>query len=418
MSSTSNRGEVDAEPYFAKLLEVLGVKGVVLLALLVAVTALGSAWPTVEAGIPGLESLAVTGGLVVTLALGFAVALDQVLWPETGFDFVGGVMVLIAAAFTVMASLGFVPGWQFALFSSFFLFAAVVGDYFYNRQPGLKFGEGRATTDDVDELMNLDVVGFVFSELLLVYAIVVYAGWSSFAHHPVFPALAFVLISGFFAVVAGYRVIRETVVVRPDEDFNEILVGLLRETRDVEDAVLRRDIAAKLRDMAESLDGVSIPTNVRDKYGGVPVVLPEDAPDHVVENSEVDRVLQRASDRRHTGYVLHGEDVHVTRNGTQVASFVGGEYTDEDQGGRKADGRMYETTHGVVNQLESVIPEKRSEAMAPEPLSEREAAMQEESEKTAEEDQVIQVGGQEVDLDDMFQRADDIIDDLSKRGGP
>ncbi len=404
-------GEAQARPYVAKLVSLVGVKGFVLLGSLVAMAALASAYSTVEAALPGATPLAVTSGVVLTLALGFSVAVDRALWPETGVDWPGVSMVLIATAFTVMVSLGFVPSWRFALFSSFFLFASVVADFVYKSSPGLRFGEVELDSGDSDELTNLDVVGFVFSELLLVYAIVVYAGWSSFAHHPVFPALAFVLVSTFFAVVAGYRIVREQVFVTPDTDFNEVLVGLVRETKDVDDDVLRRDIASKLRNMGEVLSGVTLPTEVRDKYGGIPVVLPDEDPDEVVEVCGVEELLDEASRRRHTGYALHGDDVHLFRNGTLVNSFVGGEYTDEPSDVREADARLFETTHAVVNQLEAVLPKTGRERVEPEPETvETEAP-------TATEDQVIQVGGQEVDIDEMFRRADDIIEDLSKRGG-
>lgn len=405
-------GEVQARPYVAKLVSLVGVKGLVLLAGLVAMAALASAYSTVEATMPGATPLAVTSGVVLTLALGFSVAVDRALWPETGVDWPGVSMVLIATVFTVMVSLGFVPSWRFALFSSFFLFASVAADYVYKSSPGLRFGEAELDPGDSDELTNLDVVGFVFSELLLVYAIVVYAGWSSFAHHPVFPSLAFVLISTFFAVVAGYRVVRERVFVTPDTDFNEVLVGLVRETKDVDDDVLRRDIAAKLRSMGEALSGVTLPTEIRDKYGGVPVVLPDDDPDAVVEACGVEELLDGASRRRHTGYALHGDDVHLFRNGTLVNSFVGGEYTDEPSNVREARAQLFETTHAVVNQLEAVLPKTGRERVEPEPET-----VESEKATTTKDDQVIQVGGQEVDIDEMFRRADDIIEDLSKRGG-
>lgn len=415
MSSTeTSKEEVQARPYVAKLVSLVGVKGFVLLGALVAMAALASAYSTVEESMPGATPLAVTSGVVLTLALGFSVALDRAIWPDSGVDWPGVSMVLIATAFTVMVSLGVVPSWRFALFSAFFLFASVVADYVYESSFGIRFGEAELNPRDSDQLTELDVVGFVFSELLLVYGIVVYAGWSSFAHHPVFPSLAFVLVSTFFAVVAGYRIVRERVFVTPDTDFNEVLVGLVRETKDVEDEVLRRDIATKLRSMAEALSGVKLPTRVRDKYGGVPVVLPHEDPDSTMNGCGVDELLDEASRRRHTGYALHGDDVHMFRNGTLVNSFVGGEYTDEPSNVREAEARLFETTHAVVNQLEAVLPRSGRGRVEPEPEPET-TETQEAAAETG--DQVIQVGGQEVDIDEMFRRADDIIDDLSKRGG-
>ncbi len=387
------------------------MKGFFLLGGLVAMAALASAYSAVEPELPGATPLAVTSGVVLTLALGFAVALDRIVWPESGLDLPGVAMVLIAAAFTVVASLGFVPSWRFALFSSFFLFAVVAADYVYRSNPNVKFGETELSSLDSDDLTHLDVVGFVFSELLLVYAIVVYAGWSSFAHHPVFPSLAFVLVSTFFAVVAGYRVVREEVFITPDTDLNEVLVGLVRETKDVEDDVLRRDIASKLRSMSEVLDGVSLPTDVRDKYGTVPTVLPDEEPDHEVERCGMEEMLDEADRRRHTGYVLHGDDVYLTRNGALVTSFVGGEYTQEPSSKLETEARFHETTHAVVNQLEEVLPRDERDRIEPEPVAD------EKTEPASTEDKMIQVGGQEVDIDDMFQRADDIIEDLSNKGG-
>ncbi|MFW5929311.1 MAG: hypothetical protein ACOCT0_02705 [Halobacteriota archaeon] len=382
--------EQQAKPYLQKLIDVVGAKGTVLMLGLLGAAAAGSAYPSTD---DGRHTLVLAGSLLITLALAAAVAVDRAVGDTDEVDVVGVTMTVLAAAYTTAVALGAVPGWRYAGVSAVLLLGVVAVDYL------------RAAGED--DPLQLDVVGFVVAELLVVYAVLVYAGWTEIAHHPAFAALAFVVASTFLAVTAGYSVVRREVVVSPESELNELLVAVLREVKDVADEDVRADISSQLRLMAEKLDGYSLPTEIEDRYGGVPVVLPDEEPTWRKGEASTESVFEAAREERTTGYALHGEDLHLFRNGGHVLSFVEGEYTDEPTG-VDADCRVYETSHAMVNQLESILPAAHEELPEPEPEAEEAETVSGESQK------VLNVGGQEVDIQEMFEKADDIIEDLSE----
>ncbi|MDY6780018.1 MAG: hypothetical protein SV760_05645, partial [Halobacteria archaeon] len=215
---------------------------------------------------------------------------------------------------------------------------------------------------------------------------------------PAFSSLIFILMISFFALVAGYTVMtREIEVSRVSAEFHELLISTVRGMKDIENEGVRQDLAEKMRLISENIEGLSLPTTVEDKYGGIPVVLPTSNPVKTYTSEKVDEILDDVGDDSLTGYVMFNDnDVFLLRNGNIVIYYVNGEYDDD-------------TDH--IPEIGTTVYDEFKE-VEPEPEEEEERKIEEIS--SGEGDAVIDVGGNEVDIEEMFQKADEIMDELSE----
>lgn len=415
MNQHLSREREETRSYVSKLAEVMGVKGTVVLLALLAMTSLGSLAPNYASGY--------YAGALLSIALLIAVVADK--WLSVGddeFDRVGIAMFLVAAAYTAMKYLETTAAgsyasieWLFALAGAVFVLAAVINDYWRSGEK-LEDYTWKKTDTRTPELLRIDLVGFLAAEILVVYSLLRAGGWTAFVHSPAFPALAFVVASSFFALVAGYTVItREIEVSGIGDEFHELLIGVIRGLKDLEDDDVREDIAERMRLIAENVRGVTLTSVIEDRYGGIPVVLPTFDPVAWYEDTGLYDVLDDVKGEGVTGYIVWDDNVILLRNGNVVKYYVGGEYGDEtdklDEG--RVDADVFELPHSVLNELQTITPRPYEEVEeAPEP-EEREEEEKEVAEKEGGE-KTIDVGGNEVDIQEMFEKADEIMEELSE----
>ena len=391
MSLPPNQDEYRSE-YPERLLGVVGAKGLVLFFALVVLVVLA-------ATVPGLVSEPVTGALVA-VALGAAVALDRELSPEEDVDPVGLSVLVAAVVYTAAVAVGPSPGWLSALGASVVVLAATA--YAYVR----------------DGSVRPDVLGLLTAGTLVAYAALRLTGWTGFAHSPVFGVLVLLVGAGFVAasVSARPRTVEPEVEPDRDEELHRLLLGVLNDIADIPDEDVREDIASKMRLVAGKLEGVKIPTEVEDGHGRVPVVLPDTAPEQRHEDATVKDVLEAADSDRFTGYVVHGERdaVLMFRNGTLFKHYsdVGFGYEADSLGDStgRSEAAFFALGHMPLNDLDDLTPTDEEILMTEEGESEIEAS--ETGDDT--ERRLLEVGGDEIDIDDMFEKADEIIEDLSE----
>lgn len=367
--------------YGERVLGVLGAKGTLLFVVLAVVVVLAASAPQLVS-----EPVA---GVLVAVALGGAVALDTEI-AEDAVDPVGLSLLFVVVAYTAAVAFGASPGWLSALGASALFLAATAYGY-------------------VRDSEYADPVGLLATGALAIYALLRLTGWTEFAHSPVFAALVFSVGAGFVAVFARPTRVEREVKDSQDAELYRLVLGILNEVADVTEEDVREDIASKMRLVAGRLGGVKIPTEVEDSHGGVPVALPDVSSDSRREDVTVEEVIETADDERFTGYVVHGDAVLMFRNGTFFKGYTDGEFghSADFLGDRKADAAFFSLGHMPLNDLDDLTPTDE-EVVTPEE-AERERA---ETGGDADEG-TLQVGGDEIDIDEMFEKADDIIEDLS-----
>jgi len=322
----------------------------------------------------------------------------------------------VSLGYTVLFFTGTDFGWPSSFVASLLLFVAVVYDY--------AFGGGTSGESDTETTqgtgvgpLHIDIVGFVVTQLLLVHSILLATGWGQFANSSTFGALAFLVYTTTTAAFAGYAVVtREVVVSRTSEEVHEILIGVLGDVYDIENDVLREDIASKMRMTADCLDGVKIPTNVEDGYGEVPAVVPRRKPDRRSIQELAESVIKTAVDESFTGYIIHDENVLLFRNGLLIKYYRDGEYgyEIEDIKDTVGDATFHSVEHSTLNDLDDITPNEGDVTDSEEVKKEIETKEEQKDEHKEGEGKTLDIGGEEIDMDEMFQKADEIMEDLSE----
>ena len=373
----------EPENLAGRLLGVLGAKGIVLFVVLVALAVLS--WAA-----PNFVTEPVTGA-AVAVALGGAVALDRAITPNDSVDPVGISLFVAAVVYAAVVAVGLSPGWVSAFGVSALVVVATA--YGYVR----------------DSKARLDLVGVLVAGTLVAYALLRLTGWEAFAHSPVFAFLVLAVGAGFVAVFARPAVVEHEVETEYDAELHRLLFGVLNDVADVPDEDVREDIASTMRLVAGKLEGVSLPTQVEDSHGGVPVVLPDDSPETRHGGVTADEAAEIADDERFTGYVVHGDAVLLFRNGTLFKHYSDGEFghdVDSLSDGR-TDAAFFPLGHMPLNDLDDLTPTDK-EVVTP-----KEAEREKVESRDDGEGRTLEVGGDEIDMDEMFEKADDIIEDLS-----
>ncbi len=388
--------------YFRRLVDVLGAKGAVALVAL-----------PVSAIVTSLVSDRVTVavvGFVFTTAFLYALIVDRERSPADEFDPVGAAFAFLAAGYTVLSIAGVGVGALASLVGALVVLAAVVYGYVFHEGVPEDLSSDALREMEADPL-HIDVVGFAVAEILVVYSVLLGTGWDAFARSQGFAALAFVVFVGTVSVFAGYAVVtREIVVSRTDDEVHELLFGVLGDVGQIDDEVLRDDVASKMRLVAECLDGVKLPTEVEDEHGEVPVVLSTRRPDARRVEATTDEVIEVATERGFTGYVVHSEAVLLFRNGVLAKWYEDGEYGHDTEGieDRVADATFHALDHTTLNHLDDVTPHDEGvvEPDEVEPDDEEGDDKEETGSKT------LNVGGEEIDMEEMFEKADEVMEEL------
>ena len=401
--TTVAAGENVQGTYFRRLADVLGAKGAVALV----------AFPVsaIVSSILSEPTALAVAGFVFTTAFLYALVVDRERSPTDDFDPVGVAFAVLAAGYTVLAVTGVGVGSLAAFVGAVVVLAAVVYGYVFHEGVPEDLSSDSLREMESDPL-HIDVVGFAVAEILVVYSVLLGTGWGGFARSNAFAALAFVVFVGTVAVFAGYAVVtREIVVSRTDDEVHELLFGVLGDVGQIEDDVLRNDVASKMRLVAECLDGVKLPTEVEDEYGEVPVVLSTRRPDARRVEATTDELFNVATDRDFTGYAVHGDVVYLFRNGVLVKWYEDGEYghDSDEPDDRVADATFHALDHTTLNHLDDVTPQEEDvvEPDEVEPEEDDEEEAEEESEM-----KTLNVGGEEIDMEEMFEKADEVMDEL------
>lgn len=399
MSETAVAANENVETtYLRRLYDILGVKGLMILAgvpvsLGVSAVARGALDPPIA-------------GMVVTLAFACAVIADSLRTPKTTVDTVGVSLVVIAAGYTAILLTEVSFEWTYAVAGAGLLLGSVGYEYL---SKGAATGASLHDTD-VDPL-HLDIVGFVTSEILVVYAVLHSTGWATFANSQVFVILAYIIYVSTVAAFAGYAVItREIVISRTADKVHDALASVLEDISGIEDKALRKKLALNLRRVAECLDGVRIPTRLEDQYGRVPAVVSTRKPDlHRIE-MKLEDVVKLAEKAGFTGYVLHDNDVLIFRNGELSKFYTDGMYREDidRMGIRVGDASFYELEYPTVKDFIDITPDE-GDIKNPEKV--KQEIEDKEIEGGAMVDQNLNIGGQEVDVNDMFSLAEEIVEE-------
>jgi hypothetical protein len=398
--------------YLRRLLGVLGAKGMIVLVGFPAVVLLSAddVHPVLAGGLLAggfvYAALVDADSSVVDLHPDTEVKLKQQKTIAERVDAVGVVFVLLALGYTVLSVWGIPVDWRATVVAAGVVLGAVVYDY--------------VAGDDEGDHLSVDVVGFAVAEVLVLRAVVTGTGWLEFADSATFGAIAFLVYGGTVAAFAGHEAVtREVVVSRTDDEIHRTLFGVLGNVRTVEDGTTRTKMAAEMRRAAGSLDGVELPSVVEDDEGAVPVVASTRQPDGRLFTTDADEVLQTAADEGFTGYVVYGNDVLIFRNGGLSKFYVDGEYGYDarELSDRVTEATFHSLDHSTLNELDEVTPNEERGAAVVTDEEEKESAEDEDTAETvgSEEDEgtnKLEIGGEEIDMEEMFEKADDIIDEL------
>ncbi len=389
-------GEKVEKTYFRRLFDVLQVKGTVLLLAFPVGLFVWSEYPDL------VDPLA--AGAVLAAALLLGVVVDRHLDPRNRIDIVGVFFVIVALGYGGIAYQGIEFEWFHFFGAGVLVLVAVAYEYAFR---------GRNTSDglrdaDVDPL-NIDVVGFVVAELILVYSILHATGWGGFADSATFGALAFVVYTTTAAVFAGYAVVtREIVISRTSEEIHEALIGVLADVVDVDHEPLRKDIGLDMRKAAESLDGVKLPTVLEDSHGNVPVVVSTRRPDTRRADVTTEEVLELAKRQTFTGYAVHDHDeVLMFRNGELFCFYGDGRYLyDEDEiEDSVGDATFHSLEYQTLYDLEEITPDETTEW---EPDEVKEGLEAKEVSSGQSVGSKLEIGGEEIEVEEMFAMAEQI----------
>jgi hypothetical protein len=414
-------GKKRERTYFRRLFNVLGAKGVVILIAFPGVAFLSSddIHPVVAGGVlAGAFVYAVivdSDSLTEDIYPGSEVKIKSERSVFERLDVVGLSFVFLVLGYLLTSVLDIGVDWRGSLAAAVVVFSAVIYDYFF-----------RARSEE--EEVSVDVVGFAVAEVLVFYSIVMGTGWEGFANSATFGGLAFLVYGGTIAAFAGHAVVtREVIVSRTGDDVHVALLDILEETRYIQDEESSREIASKVRQAAKSLDGVPLPTSVEDNDGPVPIVVSTRKPDWSLFGTSTEEILEAAKEQSFTGYSVYGNNVLIFRNGSLSGFYVDGEYGYEadELNETVTEATFHSTDHTTLNSLDGLTPteESETESVVDEfefekeieedtPEKEADELEEEKEEKQKEEATKLDIGGNEIDVEEMFEKADEVLDEL------
>lgn len=419
---TGSRSFVDS------VADLITVKGIVLVLYLSVITGVSF--------VAGRAAHGFLAGAGLAPLLAAAVAYDYSR--NDRLDYVGVAAVGIVAAYTALEYIGVLQDLWFPVSASLLLLATSA------------YGAWREGVDDAAEFVeHLDVVGLHGGVLLLLYSLLLAGAPLEFIYAPVFPAVLL-----FFSVSLLVTTIAYATRAPPaaSDELHHRLVSVVRGLEDVSDEDRER-LGEHVRAVAQALTGVAVPSRVTVDDGPVPVVLPVADPP-VYESDGADDLLSHAKESRITGYAVDNGDVVLFRNGMPTRYYL----ADEDRfghdvlpDGRFEDARLYTAAYTFVDAVESVVPDAgagvegdewaedavervedvgetvdsllegetdgtdEAEPEAADSDAETEPDEDDEAKPELSEDDdrgsgKIDVGGDELDLDEMFDKAEDLFD--------
>jgi hypothetical protein len=411
---------VDASRSFlASVADLITVKGVVLILYLSVITGV-----SVVVGRAAHGFLPAVG---LTVLLAGAVAFDHLHYGR--LDYVGVSSVVVAGAYTGLEYAGVLQNLWFPFSASVLLL----------------FTSGyQAWRDDLNGAAEfveyLDVVGLHGGVLLLLYSLLLAGAPLEFIYAPVFPAVLLFFAVSLLVTTIAYATRSPSIT---SDELHHRLVSVVRGLEDIEEDEDRQKLAEHVRAVAQALSGVAVPSRIEVEDGAVPVVLPATLPP-VYEADGVEDLTRRVRETGVTGYAVDDGDVMLVKNGTPTRYYLDEEdrfgHPDVLPDGRFEEPRLYPAAYVFVDAVESVVPEPgkpaEGERWAQDAVERVEDVQEDvdtllnggpddrtfykqkqdtEESDDPEDDETddagkIDVGGDELDLDEMFEKADEMFD--------
>lgn len=404
--------------------DLITVKGVVLILYLSVVTGV-----SVVAG-EAVHGLLVGLGLVSVLAA--AVVFERVHYERT--DVVGVAITGLVLLYTALEYVGVLQNLWFPTASALVVLATS------------GYGAWRDNPSDSAEFVeNLDIVGLHGGVLLLLYSLLLAGAPLEFIYAPVFPAVLLFFALSLLVTTIAYATRSPSVA---SDELHHRLVSVVRGLEEIDDEEDREKLGRHVRAVAQALTGVSLPSRVTVDEGPVPVVLPASDPP-VYEADGLEDLLSKLEESGITGYAVDGGDVLLIKNGTPTRHYLAEEnrfgHPDALPEGRFKNASVYPAAYVFVDAVESVIPmpgadvegdewaedavervedvgenveslldesgdDTESTTVEGESDTEGSDAETSDEDESESESPKIDVGGDELDLDEMFEKADEMFD--------
>jgi len=433
------------------------VKGVVLLLALSFITGV-----SVVAGVRVVEGP--LPGIILTALLLGAVGVESSKHDRK--DYVGVVAVVAAAAYTTLEFAGILQYVWFPVTTAVALIGA-------SALTSVK----REPETAAEFVENLDIVGLHGGILLLVYSLLLWGGQLSFIYAPVFPAVLLVFVLALLVTTIAYATRTTELGMQPDE-LHHRLVSVVESLRGIEgedrerlgehvravaDALTGFPIPTEV-EISEGPIPVVLPDtnpvayNTKNVYAlrgrldsarftgyavdeqGNVLLSKNGSPAKYYVASE-DRYVADADElpagafsnaRVYTAAYAFVDSVvsvtptpeHAEEEETETVEKEVTEEAEEKEGwASQAVGRVTDVRDNMDSLLvdgEEIIPEEDVESEAEEIAQEKgeEEIFDEEGdgeeEKSPIESTTLDVGGDEIDLEDMFDKADEVLEDLEE----
>ena len=424
---------VSSRSFLGSIADLITVKGVVLILYLSVITGISV--------VAGRAAHGFVAGMGLTALLAAAVVFEYVRYDR--LDHVGVASVVIAATYSGLEYADVLQNLWFPVSAALLLL--VTSGY-------------RAWRDDVDDaaefVEHLDIVGLHGGVLLLLYSLLLAGAPLEFIYAPVFPAVLLFFAVSLLVTTIAYATRSPSVA---SDELHHRLVSVVRGLEDVDEKDRER-LGEHVRAVAQALTGVAVPSRVAVEGGPVPVVLPAADPP-VYEADGVEDLLRHVEETEATGYAVDDGDVMLVKKGTPTRYYLAEEdrfgHSEVLPDGRFENARLYPAAYVFVDAVESVVPEpgrsvegdewaedavERVEDVqesvdtlladegetdvgidASTDDDEREPAEvrreggdteteEDSDEETDDAETKIDVGGDELDLDEMFDKADEMFD--------
>ncbi|MDY6780017.1 MAG: hypothetical protein SV760_05640, partial [Halobacteria archaeon] len=188
------------ETFLDIVIDTTGTKGIILVSYLVLVTLVSSVW-----GTRSLEGVLPGAVLVIALSAGLAFEKNSL---DRDTDVLGVTIVGIAIVYTFLEALGIRQGLLFPLVSAGVLLGTVAYD-----------SSRKRSTDLIEFLGSVDLVGLYGSILLVVYSLLYVGGQLSFIYSPYFPGFILAFVATVLSTSVGYmsRASKSSTQISPGE---------------------------------------------------------------------------------------------------------------------------------------------------------------------------------------------------------
>lgn len=391
-------GTATPRSFVDSILDLLTAKGVILILYLSVLTGISVVSGTAVHGfVPGVV-------LTVTLVAGTVFEYKR----RSRVDSVAVVTVVATAAYTALEYIDILQEVWFPVAVSVSLLATAGYE---------SWREGFENTAEFVE--NLDIVGLHGGVLLLLYAILLAGAPLDFIYAPVFPAVLLFFAVSLVVTTVAYATRSPSV---ESDELHHKLVSVVSGLEGINESEERQELARHVLAVAQALTGVKLPSRVSVNGGYVPVVLPVSGTPYRSEGG-LSTLSQKLEEAGITGYAVDDGDVLLVKSGTPTLCYL----SDEDEyrvpqdlsDDRFSDAVIYSAPFSFIDSVESLVqaPEATEDETASGEMDTEQAETEAETGRVSgkegderEEPATLDIGDDEIDLDEMFEKADEMFD--------